>query len=49
LEEVLVREIDMPVDITKAIEDKQVMEQTAMKKQYEVDLTKNEAESCSCR
>ncbi|MFH0862928.1 MAG: prohibitin family protein [Candidatus Altiarchaeota archaeon] len=44
LEEVLVREIDMPTDITSAIEDKQTMEQTAMKKQYEVDLTLKEAE-----
>ncbi len=44
LEEVLVREIDMPPDITRAIEDKQSMEQSAMKKQYEVDLTQKEAE-----
>jgi regulator of protease activity HflC (stomatin/prohibitin superfamily) len=44
LEEVLVREIDMPPDITKAIEDKQTMEQSSFKKQYELDLTSKEAE-----
>jgi len=44
LEEVLVREMDMPQEITRAIEDKQSMEQQAMKKQYEVDLTQKEAE-----
>jgi regulator of protease activity HflC (stomatin/prohibitin superfamily) len=44
LEDVLIRELKMPSEITRAIEDKQAMEQLALKKQYELELTQKEAE-----
>ena len=44
LEQVLMREITMPAQIAQAIEDKQSMEQAALKKQYEVELAQKEAE-----
>lgn len=44
LEEVLIREVKMPPQIATAIEDKQAMEQAALKKEYELTLTKKEAE-----
>ncbi|MFH1054495.1 MAG: SPFH domain-containing protein [Candidatus Altiarchaeota archaeon] len=44
LEDVLVREVKMPAQIARAIEDKQAMEQLSFKKQYELDLAQKEAE-----
>jgi regulator of protease activity HflC (stomatin/prohibitin superfamily) len=44
IEEVLIRNIVMPPQITQAIEDKQAMEQASLKKGYELELTRKEAE-----
>jgi regulator of protease activity HflC (stomatin/prohibitin superfamily) len=40
----LVREVKMPQQIVRAIEDKQAMEQAALKKEYELTLATKEAE-----
>jgi len=44
LEQVLIRDVVMPDQITRAIQDKQSMEQAALQKQYEVDLAQKEAQ-----
>lgn len=43
LESVLVRDVDYPQQIRIAIEEKQTMEQSSLKKQYEIELTEKEA------
>ncbi len=44
LEEVLVRDVEYPAQIRQAIEEKQTMEQSALKKHYEVELAQKEAQ-----
>ncbi len=44
LEEVLIRDIDLPEQIRQAIEDKQTAEQRSFQKQFEIDLAEKEAE-----
>jgi len=44
LEEVLVRDVDLPEQIRMAIEDKQTAEQRSFQKQFEIDLAEKEAE-----
>ncbi|MBD3319225.1 hypothetical protein GF342_04925 [Candidatus Woesearchaeota archaeon] len=44
LEEVLIRDVDLPPQIRQAIEDKQAAEQRAFQKQFEIDLAVKEAE-----
>jgi len=44
LEQVLIRDVVMPDQITRAIQDKQSMEQAALQKQYEVELAQKEAQ-----
>lgn len=44
LDEVLVRDVSMPPQITTAILEKQTVEQSALKKEYEVQMAKKEAE-----
>jgi regulator of protease activity HflC (stomatin/prohibitin superfamily) len=44
LEEVLVRDVDLPEQIRLAIEDKQTAEQRSFQKQFEIDLAEKEAE-----
>ncbi len=44
IEEVLIRNIVMPPQISQAIEEKQAMEQATLKKGYELELTRKEAE-----
>lgn len=44
LDGILVRDVSYPEQIRRAIEEKQAMEQQALKKQYEIDVAKKEAE-----
>ena len=43
LEDVLVRDVDLPEQIRNAIEDKQTAEQRSFQKQFEIDLAQKEA------
>ncbi|MCX6775839.1 MAG: prohibitin family protein [Candidatus Micrarchaeota archaeon] len=44
LEQILIRDVVMPDQITKSIQDKQSMEQSTLQKQYEVELAQKEAQ-----